>query len=39
MKPLRQALDELRAGTAAKVVVWELVERGLFDPVWRAPKL
>jgi SGNH hydrolase-like domain, acetyltransferase AlgX len=39
MKPLRLALDELRAGTAAKVVVWELVERGMFDPVWREPKL
>ena len=39
MKPLRLALDELRAGTKAKVVVWELVERGLFDGVWREPKL
>jgi hypothetical protein len=39
MKPLRLALDELRAGTAAKVVVWEFVERGMFDPVWREPKL
>jgi alginate O-acetyltransferase complex protein AlgJ len=39
MKPLRLALDELRAGTKAKVVVWELVERGLFDAVWREPKL
>lgn len=39
MAPLRAALPELRAGTKAKVVVWELVERGIFDPVWREPKL
>ncbi len=39
MLPLQAALPELRAGTKAKVVVWEIVERGIFDPVWRQPKL
>ena len=38
MQPLRQAQDELQRGTKAKVVVWELVERGLFDAVWHAPQ-
>ena len=39
MKPLRAALDELQKGTRAKVVVWEMVERGQFEPVWLEPKL
>ena len=39
MKPLQAALDELRAGTRAKVVVWELVERGMFQGAWLDPKL
>lgn len=37
--PLREALAELRAGTKAKVVVWDVVERGLFDPQWWDPRL
>lgn len=37
--PLRVALPELRAGTRAKVVVWDIVERGFFAPGWREPKL
>jgi hypothetical protein len=36
---LRDAVPELRAGTKARVVVWELVERGLFEPAWQAPVL
>lgn len=39
LEPLRAAVPELRAGTKAKVVIWELVERGMFDPVWREQKL
>jgi hypothetical protein len=38
MKPLRAALAELRDGTKAKVVVWEMVERGFFEDVWLAPE-
>jgi hypothetical protein len=36
---LRRALPELRAGTKARVVVWELAERGFFDEAWRDPRL
>ncbi|MFY9343614.1 MAG: hypothetical protein WAT39_14050 [Planctomycetota bacterium] len=36
---LREVLPELRAGTKAKVVVWEIVERGIFDPAWRDQRL
>jgi hypothetical protein len=36
---LRAALPELRAGTKAKVVVWDVVERGFFDPEWQDPRL
>jgi hypothetical protein len=36
---LRAALPELRAGTKAKVVVWDIVERGFFSPEWQDPKL
>lgn len=39
MLPLREALAELRQGTKAKVVVWELVERGMFEGAWLDPKL
>jgi len=39
MLPLRAALDELRSGTRAKVVVWELVERGMFQGAWLDPEL
>ena len=39
MLPLRGALAELRAGTRAKVVVWELVERGMFEGDWLDPRL
>lgn len=39
LEPLRRALPELRNGTRSKVVIWEIVERGLFDPVWREQKL
>lgn len=38
MKPLRAALAELQAGTKAKVVVWEMVERGFFEDVWLRPE-
>lgn len=39
MKPLEAALAELRGGTRAKVVVWEMVERGWFEGAWLDPKL
>jgi alginate O-acetyltransferase complex protein AlgJ len=39
MLPLREALAELRRGTKAKVVVWELVERGMFEGDWLDPAL
>ena len=40
MKPLLAALDELRGsdGAKAKIVVWELVERGMFEGAWLDPK-
>lgn len=37
--PLRATLDEMQIGTKAKVVVWEVVERGLFEGFWLDPKL
>lgn len=37
--PLRAALPELRRGTQARIVVWEMVERGLFEGAWLDPKL
>lgn len=37
--PLRAALAELKQGTRAKVVVWEMVERGFFTAEWFDPKL
>jgi hypothetical protein len=37
--PLRIALPELRAGTKAKVVIWDVVERGFFAAEWSAPRL
>ena len=37
--PLKATLAELRRGTKAKVVVWEIVERGLFEGFWLDPKL
>ena len=37
--PLKASLKELRQGTKAKVVVWEIVERGLFEGFWLDPKL
>jgi hypothetical protein len=39
IEPLRAALPELRGGTRAKVVVWDLVERGFSKPEWQDPKL
>jgi hypothetical protein len=36
---LQAALPELRAGTKAKVVVWDIVERGFFNAEWLDPKL
>lgn len=34
---LRAALPELRSKTRAKVVVWEIVERGYFSAEWATP--
>lgn len=34
LSAIREVLDELRRGTQAKVVVWEIVERGLMDKGW-----
>jgi hypothetical protein len=39
IEPVRAALPELRGGTRAKVVVWDLVERGFSAPEWQDPKL
>lgn len=39
LAPLRAVAAELRAGTAAKVVVWEIVERGLFTVDWARQQL
>ncbi len=36
---LQATLPELRAGTKAKVVVWELVERGFSTRAWLDPRL
>jgi len=36
---LRAAAAELRQGTRARVVVWEIVERGLFEADWAAARL
>ncbi|MBZ0150393.1 MAG: hypothetical protein K8J09_02590 [Planctomycetes bacterium] len=35
---LQKAKVELQRGTKAKVVVWEIIERGLFDPPWYPPR-
>jgi len=37
--PLQATLEQLRPGQKAKVVVWEIVERGLFEGFWLDPKL
>lgn len=39
--PLQRALADLRDGKIgnAKVVIWEIVERGLFEGFWLDPKL
>ncbi len=39
MAPIHKAMQEMAAGTRAKIVVWELVERGFLEAVWRDPKL
>lgn len=38
VEPMRAAVAGLRAGSKAKVVVWEVVERGFFEEAWLAPK-
>lgn len=35
---LYEIQDELRAGTQSRIVVWEIVERGLFEADWSALK-
>lgn len=37
--PIRNALKLLRSGKKPKLVIWEIVERGLFDAAWQDPKL
>ena len=39
LRPLRRVVDELRQGTRAKVVIWELVERGLLEIDYEQVKL
>ncbi|MEO6594149.1 MAG: hypothetical protein ABIP94_05300 [Planctomycetota bacterium] len=39
LDPLRIAMQEIERGTRAKVVIWEMVERGFFEEAWRAPHL
>ncbi len=36
---IKKTLEQLRSGQKPKLVIWELVERGLFEPVWADPKL
>lgn len=38
-EPARTVLRELADGARPKLVVWEFVERGLFEDEWRAPPL
>jgi hypothetical protein len=38
LAPLRLVLDDLAAGARPVVVVWEIVERGMFSPEWWEPK-
>jgi hypothetical protein len=35
---LRAARPQIRPGMRAKVVLWEIVERGYYEPDWREPK-
>ena len=37
--PMQATLAELRQGKQPKVVIWEMVERGLFEEFWLDPKL
>lgn len=37
LEAMREALPGIRPGMRAKVVLWEIVERGYFAPEWRAP--
>jgi len=39
MAPLHTFAAELKRGTKAKVVVWEIVERGLFEVDWATAQL
>ncbi|MGK0353787.1 MAG: hypothetical protein ACJAYX_004485 [Planctomycetota bacterium] len=37
--PMQATLEQLRNGRTPKVVIWEIVERGLFSAFWLDPKL
>jgi hypothetical protein len=37
--PVRKGMEEMASGTRARVVVWELVERGFLEAAWRDPHL
>ncbi|MCK5944962.1 MAG: hypothetical protein KAI24_23445, partial [Planctomycetes bacterium] len=39
LESLRDALGRIEAGARPKVLVWEIVERGLFADAWRSPRL
>lgn len=39
LESMREVLALLRSGRKPKVVIWEIVERGLFEAQWRDPKL
>lgn len=38
LEALRAARPGIRPGMAAKVVLWEIIERGYYAPDWREPK-
>jgi alginate O-acetyltransferase complex protein AlgJ len=38
-EPARAVVRELERGARPKLVIWEFVERGLFEDEWRAPEL
>ncbi|MFT4516043.1 MAG: alginate O-acetyltransferase complex protein AlgJ [Planctomycetota bacterium] len=37
--PMQATLEQMRNGRTPKVVIWEIVERGMFSEFWLNPKL
>ena len=38
LEAMAAARPGIRPGMKAKVVLWEIVERGYYDPQWREPR-